>query len=441
MLELINELWFLKRDIVSDDYDRALCRLAEELPVQIHEYPTGTQCWTWKVPEKWTCHEAYLETMDGQRLVDYADHPLHVVSYSLPFEGTVKREVLLQHLHVHPHLPEAIPFVFKYYDRDWGLCISENMRASLTDDTYRVVIRTSFEPGSLKVGEVVIPGRSEQCIVLAAHLCHPAQVNDDLTGVAVGLEVARHLLNRQKAGSNSLHYTYRLLILPETIGSVAYLSHNEALIPDMVGGLFLEMLGNDAPHALQGSFQPDSQFDRCIHAAFAELDPKGYTGLYRRIVDNDERQFNAPGVRVPMLSFSRVEVLKSSGLPPYREYHSSLDTPDIVTEDRLLASRDLILGLIEAWERNQYVVNHYKGEVFCSGYGIWIDYRSNLEGHQRLFEIMERCDGERTVADIATELDISFQSVWQVVELLLDKGLVSLARTPHPTSPVRGGVT
>jgi len=258
-------------------------------------------------------------------------------------------------------------------------------------------------------------------------------VNDDLTGVVVGLDVLRAL--SEKSRHQNLRYTYRLLILPETIGSVAYLSHHEPLIPAMLGGLFLEMLGNDSPHALQGSFQPGSQTDRSLASAFSDLDPLGYQGAYRTIIDNDERQFNAPGVRVPMLSLSRVEAPKVSGKPPYPEYHSSFDTPAIVTQERLEASRDLVLGLIEAFERNQYVVNNFKGEIFCSGYGIWIDYRVNPQGHRRLFEIMERCDGSRTVADIATELNISFQSVWEIISLLESKELVWLSSTPHPTDP------
>lgn len=446
MIDLIQELWFLKRDIVSDDFDRALFRLAEEVQMTIHEYPTGEACWTWKVPEKWTCHEAYLEALDGRRLIDYQDHPLHVVSYSLPFEGLVKREQLLKHLHVHPNLPDAIPFVFKYYERDWGLCASQTLRDSLTADEYKVVIRTSFGPGTLKLGEIHIPGESEESFVIVAHLCHPAMVNDDLTGVAVGLETARVLLKRTprelKAGprptnGDGLYYTYRILILPETIGSVAYLSHNEHLIPGMTGGLFLEMLGNDSPLALQGSFQPESQADRCLTTALRALDPEGYLGAYRTIIDNDERQFNAPGVRVPMLSLSRVEAPKATGRPPYPEYHSSLDTPTIISSERLTASLDVVLGMIDAWERNYYVVNNFKGEIFCSGYGIWIDYRVNPDGHRRLFEIMERCDGEHTVADIAYELNTSFQAVWEVVSLLSEKDLVWLSRTPLPTSPKR----
>ncbi len=312
---------------------------------------------------------------------------------------------------MHTH-PEYIPFVFKYYQRDWGMCMKET---ELTEEQYRVVIRTTFEPGTLKVGEVVVPGDVEESFVLVAHLCHPAQVNDNLTGVVVGLDVMRVLLSGPRP-----HYTYRLLILPETIGSVAYLSHNEGV--KMVGGLTLEMLGNNSGLALQQSFQPDSQTDKVLTTSI-----DAYVGQYRSIINNDERQFNAPGVRVPMLSLSRVENPETleSMYQPYPEYHSSGDTPEIITEERLEEARDAVLTMLNAFDKNALVVNHFKGEVFCSGYGIWIDYRENPEGHRDLFRIMERCDGTRTVADIAQELSISFWAVWEVVSKLEEKGLVS----------------
>jgi len=432
MMELIEELWFLKRDIVSDDYDRALGRLGKELPMAIHEVSSGTKVWTWTVPEKWTCQEAYLETIQGKRLLEYSNHPLHVISYSLPFEGEVGREELLEHLHVHPHLKDAIPFVFKYYQRDWGLCATQTLRDSLEDDRYRVVIRSQFTPGTLKIGEVLIPGEREECFVFAAHLDHPAMVNDDLTGVVVGLEAARRLLAGPKP-----YYSVRLLFFPETLGSIAYLSQQEELIPNVLGGLFLEMLGNDAPHALQTSFQLDSSTDKCMVAALQGLEPAAYVGGYRTIIDNDERQFNSPGVRIPMLSLSRVvdPHLSESRFYPYPEYHSSLDTPDIISAERLEASVQLVLDLFSAFDRNRYVVNHFKGEVFASGYGIWVDYLQDPEGHKRLFEIMERCDGTRRPADIAQELGLSFQTVWHTMEQFLEKGLVSLSRSPKPSDP------
>lgn len=435
MMELIDAVWYLKRDIVSSGFDAALERLAQEVPMTIHAYPSGTQCWTWKVPEQWDCQAAYLETLDGKKIIDAADHPLHVVSYSLPYDGVVSRDELLPHIYTHPRRPTAIPFVFKYYDRTWGMCCTQAVKESLTEPAYRVVIRTTFTPGKLKVGEVVIPGQSEESFMLVAHLCHPAMVNDDLSGVVVGLDVARELLAQAAAG-HQLYYTYRLLILPETIGSVAYLSHHEDLIPKMAGGLFLEMVGNNSAHALQGSYQTQSQVDRCFNACIKALDPDGYAGDFRTIIDNDERQFNAPGVRVPMLSLSRVEPY-GSPTRPYPEYHSSDDSPAIIDEDRLSATRDLVLRMLEAWEQNQYVVNHFKGEIFCAAYGIWIDYRVNPEGHRLLFRVMDACDGEHTVADIAAELKASYFVVWEIVSLLESKGLVSYSRTPHSTSPRR----
>lgn len=419
MEQITETIWRLPRDIVSEGYDAALRALSNQLPMTIHEYPTGSECWTWLVPEKWTCYEAYLETLDGQRLFAYADHPLHVVSYSLPFEGEVTREELFDHLHVHPRLPDAVPFIFKYYDRDWGLCCSQVQKAALTDERYRVVIRTAFSYGTLKVGEVVVPGQSPECIMLTAHLCHPHMVNDDLTGVVVGISVMRELLKRQ-----NLRYTYRFTIVPETIGSIAYLSRQSDLIPSLKGGLFLEMLGMEQPHALQESFAGDTEMDQCCRLALNRHDPEAWIGKFRTIIGNDERQYNAPGVRVPMLSLSRV-LRPDEPMYPYREYHSSHDTPDATSLDRLEESRDLVLRMIDTLEHNRVPVNNFQGEVFCTRYGLHIDWYTNPEGHRAFFNIMYLIDGTRTIADIADACDIAFESARSAIAELERHGLVS----------------
>jgi aminopeptidase-like protein/aminoglycoside N3'-acetyltransferase len=416
--ELISKLWRLPRDIISDGYDVALKALGTQVPITVHEYPTGTECWTWVVPEKWTCEEAWLETIDGRRLISYADNPLHVVSYSLPFDREVSRQELLEHLHVHPVLPDAIPFVFKYYERDWGLCCSRKLKDSLRDDRYRVVIRSSFSFGTLKVGEVIVPGESERTFVLCAHLCHPAMVNDDLSGVIVGIKVMQELLRRR-----NLKYTYRLLILPETIGSVAYLSHHEDLIPKMVGGLFLEMLALENPHALQLSFAGDTRVDGSLTRVLKETDPNGWIGAFRTVVGNDERQFNAPGVRVPMLSLSRVKKA-DGGWPYYPEYHSSFDSPERASFVRLAESKKLVLKMIEAVEDDVIPLNKFKGEIFCSRFGLHIDAYENSEGNRALFDIIFLIDGTKSLADIAKLCGISVRAVSEVVDRLQRLGLV-----------------
>lgn len=416
--ELMDKLWSLPRDIVSEGYDAALKAIATQVPMTIHEYPTGTEVWDWIVPEKWTCHEAYLETLDGQRLFSHADNPLHVVSYSLPFDGVVSRDVLLKHLYVHPKIADAIPFIFKYYERDWGLCCSKTLKDSLRDEQYRVVIKTDFSYSTLKVGEVVISGESEESIVLCSHLCHPHQANDDLTGVIVGIKVAQELLKRKK-----LRYTYRYLIVPETIGSIAYLSHNKDLIPKIKGGMFLEMLGLDYPHGLQLSFQGNTEFDLCFTLAMNQHDPHGWTGPFRTVIGNDERQFNGPGMRIPFLSLSRV-LPPTSPNWPYREYHSNFDNPSLVSIKHLEDSKDLVLAMIETLNANVVPVNKFNGEPFCSRYGLHVDWYSNPDGHNSLFNIIDRIDGTRSIAEISAECGVSFDSVRDVVDQLIGHGLV-----------------
>jgi aminopeptidase-like protein/aminoglycoside N3'-acetyltransferase len=412
--QMVRALWRLPRDIVSDGYDAALDALSKQAPMTIHEYPTGTECFTWIVPEKWTCHEAYLETIDGRRLFSYSDNPLHVVSYSLPFEGEVSREGLFKHLHVHRRLAEAIPFVFKYYERDWGLCCSKVLKDSLTDERYRVVIKTDFSYGTLKVGEIVVPGESEECFVLCAHLCHPCMVNDDIVGVAVGIDVMRELLKQKK-----LRYTYRFIILPETIGSAAYLSRNEALIPKMTGGLFLDMLGTSYPHMLKLSIGGDVQIDECIHLIVKEHDPRTWLGDPINNLMNDERMFSSPGIGVSMLSLSRIIPRHEIDFP-YREYHSSFDTPENANFPNMYDSRDLVLKIINALEENHVPKPKFKGELFCSRFN-GIEYSTMWRD---IFNVIFRLDSQRTVADIAQQSGMSFKRVREILDILEKEKLI-----------------
>ena len=429
MQSLVNDIWLLERNLVSDGFDQALDRLSIEVPLTVHEYPSGAAAWTWIIPDKWTCHEAYLERMNGERIIDYKNNPLHCISYSIPFEDVVTRDELFEHLHVHPRLRDAIPWGFSFYEPDWGLCCTAEQKESLTDEQYRVVIRTEHVAGRLKVGEVTVKGQTDREIILCAHLCHPCQVNDDLSGVAVGVELMKHLSTLP-----SLRYSYRLLITPETIGSIAWLSSHEQLIPKIEGGLFLEMLGTDCPHALQLAFQAEKEINQCFYSALKECDADSWQGPFRRVIGNDERQFNAPGVRIPMLSLSRV-FHHSTGKWPYPEYHSNHDNPDLISWDRLEQSVDVVLHLIRRLEENRYPVNLFRGEVFCSRYGMFINFYKDREGNLSLFDVIQMIDGTRTVNQISTACNISFGSVMETLNKLEQNGLIYYSDTPIDTLP------
>jgi aminopeptidase-like protein len=243
-------------------------------------------------------------------------------------------------------------------------------------------------------------------------------VNDDLTGVAVAIDVARALRERR-----DLRYTYRILIVPETVGTVAYLANHEAVIPKMRGGLFLEMLGKDHPHSLQSSLFGATAIDHCFEEALRERDPEAWIGAYRKVIGNDEKQFNAPGVRVPFLSLSRVLPMDHPD-HPYREYHSSHDNPSILSLEKLQASRDLVLRMLEILEQNRTPRNRFRGEVFCSRYGIHRDWYTDREGHRALFSTMERIDGTRSIVEIARDAGVSFREAYRTVAEMASHGLV-----------------
>jgi len=402
-MKLIKDLWLKRRDIVSDGFDESLEYISKIIPLKIHKIPTGTKCWTWIVPEKWSVKEAYIDDLDGNRILDLKNHPLHVVSYSLPVDKIVSKEELLKHLHTNPERPDAIPFEFKYYQRDWGFCVQNSRLKELTKDRYKVFIDSNFENGDLKIGEFTIKGETDKIIVSVAHLCHPAQVNDDLTGVAILVDIAKTIAKKNN------YYTHKFLFVPETIGSIAYLSQNEDIIPKLEYGIFLETLGNDNVHALQMTRQGNTRLDRIARYVMKRKLENFKEGLFRTIVANDELVFNGPGVDIPMISISRY---------PYPEYHTSDDNPDIVLGQRLEESRDLILEILNIIDNDYMPKRQFKGPIFLSGYGLWVDWRENLELNQNIEKIILNLEGNKTVFDIAEELNMKFKDVLDFVNKL-----------------------
>lgn len=410
----------LPRHLVSDGYDAALEALATRFPLRIHTYPTGTHAFTWIAPERWICYNAVLKSMDGRRIFSTAENPLHVVSYSKPFSGTVSREELLAHLHtprpvVAERFPDAIPFVFKYYERDWGLCCSAAQKAALTDAMYRVEIDSDFSLGAVKVGEMVIEGSTRESIVFCAHLCHPRQLNDGLSGVLAGLKLMERLKERK-----NLRYTYRMLIVPETIGSACWLSHNQDLIPHLRGGMFLEMLATDHPHVLMHSNMPESWFDRLASLVLLKEDAANTEVPFLEAPLNDERMFNGTGIGCPMCSLMRITG-RDDRLWPYAEYHTSLDTCEHANFANLNATVGLLERLVDAAEADLVPRPLWQGELFVSRFNSF-DYARD---GQLLRKITYSIDGRRTISEIGRICQADFFEVKHILDLLQEEKLLT----------------
>lgn len=421
--DILTQIYPLHRTLASDGTDEALRIVGENMPetakFTIENYAPGTPVWTWTVPERYVVHEAYLENEKGDRIVDFHENPLHLVSYSLPIDKTMTWDELEGHLYFNEERPHATPWVFKYYERDWGFCLPKEVFDKLGRSVkYRAVIRSEFvsDPANgLRVGVGVLDPEGERDpetgeMIIASHVCHPMQANDDAAGVVSALEMARRLVeNPLPPGSMSI----RFLFGPETIGTIAYLAHNEDLIPRLKGGIFMEMTGNRSPIAWHRSRQGDHLLDRITKHVVGE---SGHIEReFAAAPGNDERVINGPGVNVPCISINRW---------PYDEYHTTDDNPSIIYEDMLQGAADVGEEIIRIFASNYIPMRTFKGPVFLSGHGLWVDWRDNWALNRAIEKIMMRFEGDHSIFDIAGDVGIDYWVVREYVEKFLEKGFV-----------------
>lgn len=438
LLDLVRELYPLHRTLVSDGTDEALERVRAHLgpgiDYEIERFAPGESAWTWRVPGRWVVHEAYLKIEGGERVLDFAQNPLHLMSYSDSVNARLSWEELAPHLHVSEVLRHAIPWEFRFYEPGWGFCLSADRREELPRDaTYRAVIRAEERNGpqdGLAVGVATVGPLEGNGFLLCAHICHPMQANDDLAGVATAVEVMRRLAADPLP---DCALGVRLLLCPETIGSVCYLSHHEDLIERLSGAAFCEMTGNDRGLALQRTLQDDHVLDRIARAALAARYETVREGAFRDVIGNDKMVINGPGVNVPCVSITRW---------PYPEYHTSEDSPAILSEERLTEAADVVEEIVRTYATNYVPRRTFRGPIFLSGHGLWVNWRVNAALNHALELIMLRLKGDRTVWDIAEELGLAYDDVHDYIERFRAHELIEalpIPREAHSLTPAPRG--
>jgi len=412
VMKICNDLYMLNRTLISDDYDSALKYLGGILPMKIHSMKSGSAAWTWTVPPKWSVKKATIHS-GNTRICDWSDHPLYLSSYSIPYSGRISKDELLEHIITDPDRPNAVPYHYHYYNPDWSFCLPFNLVKNLKDGDYDVEIDTEFADGEIKVGEWVVPGDTEESILFSAHLCHPGQVNDGLLGVAIGLCLMKWL-----STVPSRHYTYRFIAHPENIGSLCYLHENQKLVKDIIGAVFLEMLGNKNHIKLQKSRQGTTCIDELMELALENSGKPYGVGPFRKVICNDEININGPGIDIPCVSITRW---------PYPEYHTSDDNPDILSMEKIKDSIDICKRFITLMEHNVYPARKYTGNLFLSKFGLYED----LNRDDTIERVLLSFEGNKSILEISKELSVEFDRVVQYANTFHEKGLVSLEYTPQ----------
>jgi len=383
--------------------------------LNIHEVPTGTKCFDWEVPEEWGITEAYIEGPDGKKIVDFASNNLHVVGYSIPVDQTLSLEELQTKLHSIEHMPDAIPYVTSYYKDDWGFCISDRQRKLLKPGKYRAFVDSEKKPGHMTYGDLLVPGKSKEEVLISTYICHPSMANNELSGPVVATFLAEWI------NSFDTQYSYRFVFVPETIGSIYYISENFHHLKDkVIAGFVLTCIGDDRTYSYLPSRKGNTLADRAAKHALKHIFPEfiEYSFLDR---GSDERQYCSPGVDLPVASILR------SKYHEYDEYHTSLDNLDFVTPSGLLGGLTALKRSIEAIETNKtYRVTHccepqlgkrnlYPNLSKAKSYAT-IEDRMNLLAYS---------DGTVDLLEIANLLNRPIWELCSEVNILCDAGLLT----------------
>lgn len=415
MHSLAQRLWPFPRSLTGDGVRQTLNVLGEYLPgLTIREIPSGTQVFDWVVPDEWNIFEAYLIDPLGNKVIDFHNSNVHVVSYSEPVDCEISLEDLQPHLHSDPELPDAIPYVTSYYNRTWGFCLTQKQRDALIPGTYRAVINSTLATGSLTYGELVIPGESSAEVFISTYVCHPSLANNELSGPVVATSVARWLLN-----SDSRKYTYRFVFIPETIGAVAFLDTNlEHLKSHVVAGFNLTCIGDEGDYSYLASRHGNTPIDRIARRVISQTPkPVFYSYLDR---GSDERQYCAPGVDLPLISLMRTKYGE------YPQYHTSLDNLEFVTPIGLQGGFELVRDCIAEFEASTYLQTSIKGEPQLGKRGLYHTMHARTVADEVLLRthILAYADGAHSVTDIAELTGRPISDIETLTTELCEHGLV-----------------
>jgi aminopeptidase-like protein len=419
MYDLMGDLFPICRSITGAGLRDTLDRIGKVVPLELTEVPTGTAAFDWTVPKEWNVRDAWVADSAGQRVIDFRQSNLHLLSYSTPVRRRLTLDELRPHLHTLPEHPSWVPYRTSYYADSWGFCLSQDQLDQLPAGEYEAVIDTTLDDGSLTYGECVLPGASSDEILISGHCCHPSLANDNLSGVVVAAYLA-HVLARADR-----RYTYRFLFAPGTIGAIVWLSRNEELLERIRAGIVLACVGDAGPVVYKRSRRGDATIDRAASHVLAHRD-RGDLAVDFSPYGNDERQFCSPGFDLPVGAITR------SGHDRSVRHHTSADDLASIDPDALADTLSTCLAILAALEDDATLMSlNPKGEPQLGRRGLYRSFGGRADQaalESALLWVMSMADGEHTTLDVAERSGLPFAVVQEAAMALQQVDLLQRER-------------
>jgi aminopeptidase-like protein len=413
-----DRLWPIMRSITGEGYKLTHDIIGEIVKLDKISFKSGTKVYDWEIPLEWHYNSAYIIDPNGKKIVDASVNNLHVINYSAPINTTLTLDELKPHIHYLKEMPDAIPYVTSYYERNWGFCMSYNMYKKLIKGKYNVVIDTDFKKGELFVSEAYLPGKEKKEIFFSSYTCHPSLANNELSGPLV-LMFLYDYLSKQ----DNRVFSYRFLFSAETIGTIAYLSKRLSILKkNMKAGYVLTCIGDNNSFQYKRSKTSESIVNRAAEKILKNTDV-GLSKTHNFFPwGSDERQFCSPGINLPVGCITRTMY------GDYPEYHTSEDNKDLIDFDAICETIKSIVQICDIIETNcVYISQKPFCEPFLSKYNLYdkiSQTRINNQDTNAIRWVLSYADGKTDLLTISSVSNIEYETIYRAVKICLKNNLI-----------------
>tara|TARA_B100000767_G_scaffold133509_1_gene126672 strand:+ start:335 stop:1624 length:1290 start_codon:yes stop_codon:yes gene_type:complete len=417
-----NILFPINRSITGKGIIKTLKILKKTHPkLKIKYFKSGKKVFDWIIPSEWNVKNAYVLDQEGKKIIDFKKNNLHLMGYSMPVNKKVSKKELLEKLFSSQKVKNAIPYVTSYYKKNWGFCVSKNHKNEINkkykkDERFKILIDSNFKKnGNMPIGEYVIQGESKQEILISTYVCHPSMANNELSGPLLSMMLIDYFKKYK------LNKTLRFIFVPETIGSIAYIHQNKKKMKNIIAAFNLTCVGDQRSFSCMLSKSENAPSDHALISTFKKLKIK-FKKFHFTKRGSDERQFNWPGIDIPMTSFFRTKYGE------YPEYHTSEDTfGRVVTKKGLMGSFKIMKYSIESIMKSYYPI----ATVFCEpkmdkrGLYSYLSFTEKKFNYQRKYiDFMIYSDGKNNIDQIAKKIKLNYKISFKIFKLLLNKKLI-----------------